>query len=158
MENHLFLILEGGLYDVNLGQKDYEVVISDLTEDTYKVSKSGRMISWLKENKPYGSSSLYWLNLNDGKQIEIKSGYNEYIAVLGFMGEDLIYGLVERENIRTETSGNILFPIHKLLIRNQDNKILKSYSKENCYIVDCNIQDNQIALKRIQMKKDRLQV
>ena len=154
VENHLFLILEGGLYDVNLGQKDYKVVISDLTEDTYKVSKSGRMISWLKENKPYGSSSLYWLNLNDGKQIEIKSGYDEYITTMGFMGEDLIYGLVKKDHIKTETSGNVLFPIYKVIIRNQDNKILKNYNKENCYIVDCSIVDNQIALKRIYMDED----
>ncbi len=154
IENHLFLILEGGLYDINLEQKNYDIVISGLTEDTYKVSKSGRMISWLKENKPYESSSLYWLNLNDGKQIEIKAGYNEYITTMGFMGEDLIYGLVKRENIKTEASGNILFPIYKIIIRNQDNKILKNYHKENCYIVDCSIVDNQIALKRIQMNEN----
>ena len=154
VENHLFLILEGGLYDINLEQKNYEVVISDLTEDTYKVSKSGRMISWLKENKPYSSSSLYWLNLNDGKRMEIKSGYNEYITIMGFMGEDLLYGLVEKKNIRTETNGNILFPIHKLIIRNQDNKILKNYDKEGSYIVDCEIVDNQITLKRIQMDEE----
>lgn len=154
VENHLFLILEGGLYDISLEQKTYEIVISDLTEDTYKVSKSGRMISWLKENKPYASKSLYWLNLNDGKQIEIKSGYNEAITVLGFMGEDLIYGLVETENIKTEASGNILFPIHKLVIKNQDNKVLKNYYKEGCYIVDCSIVDNQITLNRIQLKDD----
>lgn len=154
VENHLFLILEGGLYDINLEQKNYEVVISDLTEDTYKVSKSGRMISWLKENKPYSSSSLYWLNLNDGKRIEIKSGNNEYITIMGFMGEDLLYGLVEKKNIRTETNGNILFPIHKLIIRNQDNKILKNYDKEGSYIVDCEIVDNQITLKRIQMDEE----
>lgn len=154
VENHLFLILEGGLYDINLEQKNYEVVISGLTEDTYKVSKTGRMISWLKENKPYGSSSLYWLNLNDGKQMEIKSGYNECITVMGFMGEDIIYGLAEKKNIRTETNGNILFPIHKLIIRNQDNKILKNYDKEGSYIVDCDIVDNQITLKRIQMNEE----
>lgn len=151
VENHLFLILEGTLYDINLGEKSYEIVISELTEETYKVSGSGRMISWLKENKPYESKSLYWLNLNDGKRIEIKSGYNQYVSVLGFMEEDLIYGLVEKEDVKIETSGNVLFPIYKLMIRNQDNKILKNYEKENCYIVDCSIIDNQITLKRIKM-------
>ncbi len=151
MENHLFLILDGSLYDVSLEDKRYEVVISELTEETYKVSQSGRMIGWLKENKQYESRSLYWLNLNDGKIAEIKSGFDKYITILGFMEEDLIYGLVEKENVKTEASGNTLFPIHKLMIRNQDNKILKSYEKENCYVVDCSILDNQITLKRIEM-------
>lgn len=154
VENHLFLILEGGLYDIDLEEKSYEVVISELTEDTYKVSSTGRMISWLKEKEPYKSSSLYWLNLNDGKQMEIKAGHDEYITAMGFMGEDLVYGLVKKERIRTEPSGNILFPIHNLIIKNQDNKVLKNYHKEGYYIVDCNIVDNQITLKRILMNED----
>lgn len=153
VENHMFIILEDGLYNINLEAKSCEQVISGLTEDTYKVSESGRTISWLKDNDLYRSSSIYWMNLNDGKQIEIKAGYNEYITVLGFIGEDLIYGLADQGNIRTETNGNVLFPIHKLLIRNQDNKILKNYSKEGSYIVDCDIADNQITLKRIQMNE-----
>ena len=154
VENHLFLILEGGLYDINLEERSSEVVISELTEDTYKVSVSGRMISWLKEKEPYKSSSLCWLNLNDGKQIEVKAGYDEYITAMGFMGEDLVYGLVKKERVKTEASGNILFPIHNLIIKNQDNKVLKNYNKEGYYIVDCSIADNQITLKRIFMNED----
>ena len=149
MENHLFFILEGGLYDVNLESKNYEILISELTEDIYKVSKSGRMISWLKEMKPYESHTLYWLNLNDGKQLEIKGGYDQFITVLGFMGEDLIYGLVDSEDVQKEVGGSVLFPIERLLIRSNDDKILKSYQKENFYVVGCNIVDNQITLKRI---------
>ena len=84
------------------------------------------MISWLKEKKPYESRTLHWLNLNDGKQLEIKSGYNQYITVLGFMGEDLIYGIVNAEDVKREVGGSILFPIDRLLIRNCDDKILKS--------------------------------
>ena len=61
---------------------------------------------------------------------------------------------MDGDKIKTETNGNVLFPIHRLLIRNQDNKILKNYYKEGCYIVDCNIVDNQIALKRIQMSEE----
>lgn len=154
MENHLFVILEGALYDVNLESKNYDILISNLTEDVYKVSESGRMIGWLKEMKPYESHTLCWLNLNDGKQLEIKSGYNQYITVLGFMGEDLIYGLVNQDDVQKEVGGSILFPIEKLLIRSNDNKILKSYQKDNAYIVDCSIMDNQITLNRIRKTSD----
>ena len=153
LENHLFLILEGGLYDISLEQKNYQLVISDLTEDSYKVSESGRMVSWLKEGNLYSSRTLYWMNLNDGKRKEIKSGHGEYIRVLGFIGEDLIYGIAEANRVKMETNGNVLFPIHQLMICNQDDKILKNYKKEGIYIVDCNIIDNQIALKRIKISE-----
>mgnify|MGYP007037199151 CR=1 FL=1 len=68
--------------------------------------------------------------INDGKRKEIKSEQGEYIKVLGFIGEDLIYGLVNESKIKTETNGNILFPIHKLVIRSQDERILKNYYKK----------------------------
>ena len=106
------------------------------------------------ENEPYESSTLYWLNLNDGKQVELKAGYDEYITALGFMGEDLVYGLVKKEHVKTEASGNVLFPIYNLIILNQDNKVLKDYNKEDYYITDCSIADNQITLKRILMNND----
>ena len=154
VDNHFFLILEGSLLDVNLTEKTYEVIISDLAENTYQVSESGRMIAWLKEKEPYRSRSLYWMNLNDRKNIEIKSEHNQYITVLGFIEEDLIYGFVEEEDIRVEPSGKVIFPIYKLLIRNRDNKILKNYEKENCYIVDCSILNNQITLNRVEVGRN----
>lgn len=158
MENHLFVILEGCLYNIDLGEKTYEILVSDLNQDTYKVSESGRMIGWLKENNPYESQTLFWLNLNDGKQIELKAGYGEKIAVLGFMGEDLIYGFARQQDIQTQTGGNVIFPIYKLMIINQDKKVLKSYQKENCYITECRITDNQITLNRMEkVSEDRYQ-
>lgn len=155
VENHLFIVLEGNLYDISLEQKQYEIILTELTKDTYKVSQSGRIIAWLKENKPYESKTLFWMNLNDSKKKEITSGYHEYITALGFMEEDLIYGLVKKQDIQKEPSGNILFPIYKLLIRNQDNKILKGYEKEDCYVVNCSIAENQITLNRIRVYEDK---
>lgn len=154
MENHLFLILEGCLYDVDLEEKSYEILVSDLTPDTYKVSQSGRMIGWLGESDPYNSQTLYWLNLNDRKQIELKAVYGERIAILGFMGEDLIYGLAKQGDIITESGGNILFPIYRLMIINQDKKVLKSYQKEDCYIVGCQLMENQITLNRVEKRSE----
>lgn len=153
-ENHLYLILDGNLYNIGLEQKSCEILNSNLTEQTYKVSKSGRMICWLKENKPYESSSLVWMNLSDGKQIEVKAGFGEYIDILGFMGEDLIYGLVKRTDMKTKANGNVLFPIYKIIIKNEDEKILKTYEKENCYVVNCNIVDNQLTLNRVQKNEN----
>ena len=153
-ENHLYLILDGSLFDIDLEQKSGEVVNSKLTEDSYKVSKSGRMISWLKENKPYGSNTLVWLNLSDGKQIEVKAGLNEKITVMGFMDEDLVYGVAKNSDIKTGVNGEIVFPIYKVVIKNQDEKILKTYEKEKCYVIDCSITGNQLTLKRMRKEEE----
>lgn len=149
MNSHLFLLLGGNLYDIALDSKEYEIIKSELMEDTYKVSESERSIVWLKENQPYNSSTLVWLKLSNGEQEEIRAGYNECITPLGFMGEDLVYGLVKKSDITTDSSGRTLFPAYKVIIRGQEGQELKTYHKTNVFITDCTIEDNQITLSRI---------
>lgn len=148
-DNHLFLLLGGNLYDIDLESKAYQIIVSGMTEETYQVSASQRMIAWLKENQPYGSSNLVWINLNNGEITEIKAGYNEMITALGFMEEDLVYGLVKKDDITVDFSGKALFPIKKVKIQNQEGKVLKTYEKEGVYVTDCQIENNQITLRRV---------
>ena len=152
--NHVFLLLGGNLYDVCLDTKEYEIIISDLTEKTYKVSDSQRSIVWLKENQPYDSTTLVWQNLSNGEQREVRAGANERITPLGFMGEDLIYGLVNKADISTDSSGKTLFPIYKVIIQNQEGNYLKTYQKEGIYVSQCIIEKNQITLERMERQED----
>ena len=149
MNSHFFLLFGGNLYDIALDTKEYSIINSGLTEDTYKVSESERSIVWLKENQPYNSSTLVWMKLSNGEREEISAGYNECITPMGFMGEDLVYGLVKKSDITTDSSGKTLFPAYKVIICGQEGKELKTYQKTNIFITGCTIEDNQITLNRI---------
>ncbi len=150
VNNHIFLILEGNLYDIDLATKKAAVIVSGLTEDNYKVSESGRMIVW-KENRTVSpSSSLVWMNLNDGEKKIIRAGVYEDIQALGFMGEDLVYGLARKNDVSVEYGKNILIPLYQVRIENQDKVALKTYQKEGIYVTDCIIEENQITLERVE--------
>lgn len=155
VNNHLFLILDGNLYDISLESREYEIIVSGLTEDTYKVSESQRMIVWQEENKTSNSSSLVWMNLNNGEQIKVRAGVYEHILALGFMGEDLVYGLAKRADIVVDSGGNTMIPIYRIKIQNQDRDTLKTYEKAGVYITDCHIEENQITLSRIEKEEGR---
>jgi len=58
--------------------------------------------------------------------------------------------LVKRVDMETKANGNVLFPVYKIVIKNEDEKILKTYEKENCYVINCDIVDNQLTLERVQ--------
>ncbi|MBR3607152.1 MAG: hypothetical protein IKL51_06225 [Lachnospiraceae bacterium] len=154
MENHLFFILEGQLYDVNVSEKSYTVVIEGLRKGGYTISTSGRMICWPAMGEVDSASMLRWMNLSNGSVMELKAGYDEYIKVLGFMEEDLIYGLAKKTEIRKEVKGNLLYPMYKVIIKNTEGKNLKEYKKEGIYVTNCRISANQITLERIQMEED----
>jgi len=76
------------------------------------------------------------------------------IRPLGFMGEDLIYGVARKEDIREEASGSIFFPMYKVCICNSAGEILKKYENQGIYIEECSVEDNQITLERLARKED----
>ena len=153
-ENHLFLILEGNLYDVSISERKYEILMSNLTKERYTISNSGRMISWTKNESINASKELEWLNLSNNSKIVVRAGYDEYIKALAFMGEDLIYGLAKQTAVKKEENGNILFPMYKVVIKSKEETVLKEYKKEGYFVVDCLIEDNQITLNRIQKTQE----
>lgn len=84
----------------------------------------------------------------------IRAEDGEAIRPLGFMGEDIIYGVARESDIRTENSGQIFYPMYKVCISNSSGDNLKEYGQDGIYIVDCAIEGNQITLSRIQRSEN----
>lgn len=144
-----YFILEGNVYAVNLRRQTYQIVVSGLREDGYHVSDSNKMIVWQEGDDLYSSNSLTMMNLSTQKQTQIQAGTNEYISVLGFMEEDLIYGLTRSKDIAVSNAGITAFPMYCVRIQSDDGSVLKTYRKENVYVVDSTIEENQITLSRV---------
>ncbi len=144
-----YFILEDSVYAVNLRKQTCQTIVSGLREDGYHVSDSNKMLVWQEGDDLYSSSSLTLMNLNTQKQTEIHAGTNEYISVLGFMEEDLIYGLTKERDIAVSSAGITTFPMYCIKIQSDDGSVLKTYRKENVYVVGSTIEENQITLSRV---------
>lgn len=150
-----YLMLEGNVYAVDLRARNYTVVVSGLTEENYKVSKSNKMLVWQEGGEQYSSTALKLLNLGTEQETEIAAGNGEYIALLGFMEEDLIYGLARQEDIVSDHTGNTTFPMYCLRIQGESGKLLKTYREQDVYVVDSVIADNQITLSRVAWDEEK---
>ncbi|MDE6406556.1 MAG: hypothetical protein K2M20_13005, partial [Lachnospiraceae bacterium] len=69
--------------------------------------------------------------------------------VVGFMGEDLIYGLAKKRDVRENSTGITTFPMYCLKIQSDDGSVLKTYRKDNVYVVGSEISENQLTLSRV---------
>jgi len=150
-----YLMLGGNIYAVNLQTKDYTVVVSGLTEENYKVSKSNKMIVWQEGKDQYSSRTLKLLNLGTEKATEISAEPGEYVSLLGFMDEDLIYGFARQEDIVSNHAGSTTFPMYCLKIQGDTGKLLKTYREKGVYVVDSVITDNQITLSRVTWDEEK---
>lgn len=144
-----YLMLEGSVYAINLETKKYSVIVSGLTEDDYKISKSNQMLVWQEGEDQYSATALRLLNLGTETETQIKAGIGEYIALLGFMEEDLIYGLARQRDIESDQTGITTFPMYCLKIQSDSGKLLKTYRERDVYVVDSAIAENQITLSRV---------
>lgn len=148
--NVFFFMYDGTIYAANLEERSCEVMASDLREESYKVSKSNSMIVWQVGEDLYSCRKLILMNLNTKKRIEIDAGKGEYIAPLGFMEEDLIYGVANEEDVISDNTGSIIFPMNCVRIQNEKGKILKTYSENGIYVTGSEIIENQINLYRLE--------
>jgi hypothetical protein len=67
----------------------------------------------------------------------LTAGEGENLYPLGFMGEDLIYGVARQEDVSRNAVGSDRIYMYKVCICNTDGNILKEYAQENVYIVSC---------------------
>ena len=144
-----YFMLDGSVYAVDVRTLSIQTVVTGLKEGGYHVSESDKMLVWQEGSDLYAATDLILMNLNTQMHTKIRAGAGEYISVVGFMGEDLIYGLARERDIRENSTGITTFPMYCLKIQSDDGSILKTYQKNGVYVVESEIADNQLTLSRV---------
>lgn len=153
-DGEFFLYLEGTILSININSCEYTKVVEGITDQTFQVSDDHTMLVWLQGEKLYGARAMNLLDLSTGKKSVIEVKANECVKPLGFMGVDLLYGVAYQEDIRTDASGEVTFPMYVLHICNKFGTLLKSYTQEGQYITGHELNDNMITLQRMTKRAD----
>lgn len=152
--NLFYVMLDRTIYSVDLTGKTYEVLASHLYDGNYQISDSNAMIVWQEGEDRYAGTTLVLMNLNSKKRTEIKAGAGEVIAPLGFMGEDLIYGLARTTDIVKDETGRVTFPMYKVIIQDEMGRVLHTYRQDGEYVTGSRIEDNQITLSKVRKNEN----
>ena len=145
----LYLFLDDQICCVHLDSRTAEITAEGLSTDGCSVSESNRMIAW-QSGERYASESLILMNLSTGEQTEIAAGEGNHILPLGFMGEDLVYGIARQADLFRDETGTMIFPMHQVRIQDENGGTLMTYEKEGYYVTGCEMSGNQIILNRME--------
>ncbi len=149
-DGQLYLSLDNTMYQVDIAERAYVKIIDVVQDEGLWVSDNNKIATWSEGEDIYHSSVLNIRNLNMDVKRTVTVAGSEAIMPLGFMEEDIIYGVARREDIARENSGHVLFPMYKVCICNSEGRLLKEYSQPGIYITDCSVEDNQIVLTRME--------
>ncbi len=147
-EQKLYLTLENKVYGIDLAEKNYRILVDITQDDSMHVSDNHRIMVWQNGEDIYHCNQLNVRNLNFDTESVITVEAGEAIRPLGFMGEDVIYGVAKVSDIVRENTGRIFFPMYKICICDSSGEVLKEYQQNNTYITECTIVGNQITLER----------
>ena len=150
----LYLMWENQIYGIDIMQRNSEIVVENLTEENFKVSDSNRMVVWQKDSQGFKSRELVLMNLVSGSQKTIRAEGGERIIPIGFMEEDLIYGIARESDIQEDYAGNLMIPMYVVRIENETSGVLKEYQQENIYVISGQVEGNQIILERVEKQED----
>ena len=146
---HIYLNMENVVYSVDTEDRTITDTAMYWTGDTLQSSDAQRYIVTMAGDPGTPVSELTVTDLENETSVGVSAGAGEYIRFLGFIGEDMIYGVARRGDVQVETSGNLLFPMYRVCICDGTGKLLKYYEKEGFYVTDAEIKDNRIYLERI---------
>ncbi len=144
-----YIYLDGEILALNLIERTSSVVADNLQQGSFQVSESNKMLVWQNSADAYDCTKLICMNLNTGVTGEIKAQGNSRLLPLGFINEDLIYGVAKYDDIKVDVSGAVTFLMHAVYIQNEQGEILKTYEHNGIYVTGASIEDNLITLTRM---------
>lgn len=149
---NMYVLFEGAVYKLIPRDRKSTVIASNINEDTFFVSKSGRTIVWQEKNEKDLNdirSDLTVMSLMTGITNTVSKGSSEYVKPIGFMNEDLIYGISNERDLIYNKMGDITVPMNRVIIQSEKGDVLKEYSEDGIFVTGGRVEANQITLERI---------
>ena len=142
----LYLLSDGTLRKIEMEEVSETILVEGLQKGQYVASSDGHLFAYQK-NEDGKIVTEVWDFANDSrKDISAESG--ETIVPLGFVGNDFVYGISKSENAGFDTSGVAVQAMHKVEIRNEKNKVIKTYEQADVFVLRAVVESNMITLKQ----------
>lgn len=145
----LYLKVNAGIYAVDLSSNESMVVVEGLPEGGYAISQNGQRLAWQEGVQLYQAHQIHLMNLETGEKYDVTTDSGDCLRLLGFVGNDFIYGLA-RENNQWMINGRLEeLPMYALEILGEDMAVQTRYEKPGYFISGVTVGDSRIHLKRI---------
>ena len=143
-----FTLFSDKLLKIDVISNDTEELISELPFYDMYVSKDKTVLAYPNTKNLEDVDSITVLSLKDGiKRVEEVPG--EKLSILGFMGNDLVYGAAKPEDVMLGADNVPRFIFNKIVIVDKEGNVKKDYGKENVYITGLNFDGDNLYLNRI---------
>ena len=145
----LYLYYEGSIYGVDINSMEVVTVAEGLEQSEFASSESGRYIAWQDPaaSDRYHSSKLMFMDLDSDNNFTISQD-GDNVRILGFIGEDLIYGLTEASVQDTYTTMQEV-PVSRICIEDAEQNIKTDYHKDGLVFANIEVGGGRIHFDKL---------
>ena len=143
--NKLYMLLENNFYCIDVVDRTYDTILTNINPDNFVASKSQRNVAWVEgtDNK-----KIVMQDLESDQVYEINAEDDNLLKVLGFINEDLVYGIARPNGLVTDEAGNTIFGMEEVKIRNSSGEVLKEYYEGDKWFIGADVKEGLVELKR----------
>lgn len=151
-QKQFFFLLNNNVYKIDLTTFKVETLVEADTRECYAVSESGRYLAWIPQENLNSSESITLEDLKMGITYQISSGSNTYVKPITFIGEDFVYGVANKGDVKKDAVGNLMFPMSTIEILNtseEKQEVIKTYRPHAGKIGDVSVDANNVYLQLV---------
>ena len=114
------------------------------------VSKSQASLAWKDQEEENACTQITVMSLEQGDTYTIQAQSGQKIKALGFMNEDLVYGIANDSDIVTDNAGNTVFAMNTVRIEQFGGEVVKEHHEDNVWVSNVKLQEGLLELERVQ--------
>lgn len=137
-DNMLFLLFAKKLYMVNINGGGYKILDEGIQSSNFVVSDTNAHAAWVVQNGEH-KGQIKEIEFDTLQTRFLTPGEGEKLKTLGFMNEDLVYGMIKQEDILTDANGHTTEGIYTVRIESFDGTVKKEYHQDGLYITSVSI-------------------
>ncbi len=149
-EDVCYLRYGDGIYSIDLNSGETVEVSIRAYPGMYAMNERGNVVAWQEGDNLTYPERLVILNMDSQTTIVVDAEEGEYVKILDFIGDDIVYGFGHEKDSVTLANIDTQQLLTRVLIASTDEKlkIQQEYRADNFYILTAEVRDNRIAIKR----------
>lgn len=137
-EEQLFLLFARKLYQVDINEGGYKILEEGISNSNFIVSRTNAHAAWLVgSGDDKGKIKEIAFDTGETRLITPKEGRK--LRTVGFLNEDMIYGVLLDKDILTDENGHTSEGIRVLKIEDFQGNVKKEYRQKNLFITNISV-------------------
>lgn len=149
----LFIMIAGNLYQINIDENTYEVLADHIDSDDFGVSATNAHAAWKSESGDY-AGQIEFIDFDTMERRRIAPEASQKLDLLGFMNEDLIYGIVLDGDTLPNATGYMIDGITTFRIEGFDGTVKKEYHQDGLYVAGVTVGTTLMEFTLVQKSGD----